>query len=180
MGVAIEGAEAPVGGAESCLEALGDGRRYHVHGSPGGEGTVLHLATPLEHFDSVHAGDVGEVVGGRGSVMGGGSEDPVFHQGDTFASLGLRPSKADIGAQAVAVFFVDVHARHGTEHSADIGVAELDQFLWRKVVSRTGTVARFELAPEHLPCVYHDLVKASHRVPHFPQAICLGYLCIRP
>ena len=114
MSVGIEGAEAPIGSTEACLEALGDGGRYHVHSAPRGEGTVLHLATSLEYLNGVHAGDIGEVVGGGSRIRGGGCKDPVFHERDTFAALGLRPSQADIRAQAVTIFFVDVHARHGT------------------------------------------------------------------
>ena len=92
MSVGIEGAEAPIGSAESCLEALGDGGRYHVHSAPRGEGTVLHLATSLEHLNGIHAGYVGEVVGGGSSIRGGGCKDPVFHERDTFAALGLGTS----------------------------------------------------------------------------------------
>ena len=114
MGVGVESTEAPIGSAEACLEALGDGGRYHVHSAPRGEGTVLHLATSLEYLNGVHAGDIGEVVGGGSGIRGGGCKDPVFHERDTFATLGLRPSQADVWAQAVAIFFVDVHARHGT------------------------------------------------------------------
>ena len=114
MSVGVERAEAPIGSAESCLEALGDGGRYHVHSAPRGEGTVLHLATSLEYLNGVHAGDIGEVVGGGGCIRGGGCKDPVFHERDTFAALGLGTSQADVWAQAVAIFFVDVHARHGT------------------------------------------------------------------
>ena len=114
MSVGIEGAEAPIGSAEACLEALGDGGRYHVHSAPCGEGTVLHLATSLEYLNGVHTGDIGEVVGGGGCIRGGGCKDPVFHERDTFATLGLRPSQADVRAQAVAIFFVDIHAWHGT------------------------------------------------------------------
>ena len=114
MSVGVEGAEAPIGSAEACLEALGDGGRYHVHSAPRGEGTVLHLATSLEHLNGIHTGYVGEVVGGRGGIRGGGCKDPIFHERDTFAALGLCPSQADVRAQAVAIFFVDVHAWHGT------------------------------------------------------------------
>ena len=114
MGVGVESTEAPIGSAEACLEALGDGSRYHVHSSPRGKGTILHLATSLEHLNGVHAGGIGEVVGGGSGIRGGGCKDPVFHERDTFASLGLCSSQADVWAQAVAIFFVDVHARHGT------------------------------------------------------------------
>ena len=114
MSIGIEGTEAPIGSAEACLEVLGDGGRYHVHSAPRGEGTVLHLATSLEYLNGVHAGDIGEVVGGGSGIRGGGCKDPVFHERDTFATLGLRPSQADVRAQAVAIFFVDVHAWHGT------------------------------------------------------------------
>ena len=92
MSVGIEGAEAPIGSTEACLEALGDGGRYHVHSAPRGEGTVLHLATSLEYLNGVHAGDIGEVVGSGSSIRGGGCKDPVFHERDTFAALGLGTS----------------------------------------------------------------------------------------
>ena len=114
MSISIEGTEAPIGSAEACLEALGDGGRYHVHSAPRGEGAVLHLATSLEYLNGVHAGNIGEVVGGGSGIRGGGCKDPVFHERDTFAALGLGTSQADVWAQAVAIFFVDVHARHGT------------------------------------------------------------------
>ena len=70
MGIAIEGAIAPIGGAQASLEALGDRGRDHIHRTSRSEGAVLHLATPLQHLYGVHASSVGEVISGRGSIGG--------------------------------------------------------------------------------------------------------------
>ena len=72
MDIAIEGAVAPIGAAQACVEGLGDRCRDHVHRTSRGEGAILHLTTTLQYLYSVHTGCIGEVVGGRSGIGSGG------------------------------------------------------------------------------------------------------------
>ena len=110
----------------------------------------MHLAAAFEHFDGLHARHVGEVVGGRRGVGRGSNENTILHEGDALASFGFRAAQTDVGAQAEAVFFVDIDARHTLEQAVNVGIAHALNFLWRDIIGRPRAVAGFKLAAEHL------------------------------
>ena len=99
--------------------------------------TIQDRGWPLGHFHCAHPRSGREIIGGRRGIRRWRDRHAIFHQHDARRAIRTRAAQTDIRAQAIAVFFLDVHARHHAQDALDIALCLRRQVSIRQEGDRT-------------------------------------------